>query len=127
MKRKIAVFIIRWLLNAFGLWMAVRILGDGPNNLDVMPSVSVFLIGGLIFSIINAVLKPLFVLISLPIIVLTLGLFMVILNGFLVYISLKLTPGLSPMSFLNSIITGLILSLINYIIGAALVVRSDKV
>lgn len=127
MKRKIAVFIIRWLLNAFGLWMAVRILGDGPNNLDVMPSVSVFLIGGLIFSIINVVLKPLFVLISLPVIVLTLGLFMVILNGFLVYISLKLTPGLSPMSFLSSIITGLILSLINYIIGAALVVRSDKV
>jgi putative membrane protein len=56
---------------------------------------------------------------------LTLGLFMIIVNGLMVYISLKLTPGIS-MTFINSIITGIILSLLNYIVSAVLILRSKS-
>lgn len=119
MRRQFAIFLVRWLLNSFGLWIAVRLLGTGFSDAQVDASVSVFLLAGLIFSIINSVLRPILVILSLPAILLTLGLFMLIVNGVLVYLSLQLTPGLQ-MSFANSVLTGMILSLINYIVSSVL-------
>jgi putative membrane protein len=117
MKRQFAIFLVRWVLNSFGLWIAVRLLGTG-HGAAVDASLSVFLLAGLIFSIINSLLRPLIIILSLPAILLTLGLFILIVNGLMVYISLKLTPGLD-MTFFNSILTGIILSLINYIVSSA--------
>ena len=118
MKRQFLTFVIRWVLNSFGLWIAVRIFGTGYSD-QIVNSASVFLIAGLIFSIVNAILKPIVIILSLPAILLTLGLFTVIVNGFMVYISLRLAPGLH-MTFINSILTGLVLSLVNYIVSSAL-------
>ena len=61
--------------------------------------------GGLIFSVVNSVLKPIVTILALPAILLTLGLFTLIVNGFMVYISLALAPGIS-MTFAHSIIAG---------------------
>ena len=119
MKRQFLVFLVRWVLNSFGLWIAVRLLGTGYNDVNATAGVWGFLLAGLIFSIINTILKPIAVIFALPAILLTLGLFMLVVNGLMVYVSLKLAPGLS-MSFINSILTGMLLSLINYIVSAAL-------
>lgn len=125
MKKSILVFIIRWVLNSFGLWIAVRLLGTGIENVEVTAGTSGFLLAGFIFSIINSVFKPLAVILSLPAILLSLGLFVIVVNGALVYVSLALAPGIS-MSFINSILTGIILSLINYIVSAAVEIRGGK-
>ena len=125
MKRSFLVFIVRWVLNSFGLWIAVRLLGSGYENVEITAGTGGFLIAGFIFSIINTALKPLAVILSLPAILLTLGLFIVVVNGALVYLSLLLSPGIS-MSFFNSILTGIILSLINYIVSAAVEIRGGK-
>lgn len=125
MKQQFFVFVVRWVLNSFGLWVAVRLLGTGYENIDVTAGTWGFLLAGLIFSILNSILKPLAVILSLPAILLTLGLFMVIVNGALVYLSLAIAPGIS-MSFFNSILTGIILSLINYIVSAAVEIRGGK-
>ncbi len=125
MKRQFLVFLLRWFLNALGLWVAVRLLGPGYDDADVTAGFWGFLLAGLIFSIVNSLLKPLFVIVSLPAILLTLGLFTLIVNGVLVYISIKLSPGIE-MSFGNSIITGIILSLVNYIVSAAMEIRAEK-
>lgn len=119
MRRQFLVFIIRWILNSFGLWVAVRIFGTGHDVAQVTSSISAFLIAGLIFSIINAVLRPIAIILALPAILLTLGLFTIVVNGLMVYLSLKLAPGLS-MTFWNSVLTGLVLSLINYIVSSVL-------
>ena len=107
------------MLNSFGLWIAVRLLGTGHYDTEIEATVLTFLLGGLIFSIINSLIKPILVILSLPAILLTLGLFMLVVNGVMVYVSLKLTPGLD-MTFFNSILTGIILSLVNYIVSSAL-------
>jgi len=117
MQRQFAVFLVRWLLNSFGLWVAVRLLGTGYSDAQVDANMGAFLIAGLIFSLVNVILRPIVVILSLPAILLTLGLFMVVVNGIMVYISLQLAPGLQ-MSFWNSILTGIILSLINYIVSS---------
>lgn len=125
MKQQFIVFVIRWALNSLGLWVAVRILGTGINNVDVSAGLWGFLLAGLIFSVFNSLLKPLLVILSLPAILLTLGLFTIIVNGILVYLSLMVAPGIS-MSFGNSIITGIILSLVNYIVSVAIALRSEE-
>ncbi len=125
MKQQFMTFFVRWMLNSLGLWAAVRLLGTGYENVDVTAGFWGFLFAGLIFSTINSLFKPLLVIMSLPAILLTLGLFTVVVNGVLVYMSLALAPGLS-MSFGNSIITGIILSLVNYIVGAAVEIRAEN-
>jgi len=125
MKRQFIVFLIRWTLNSLGLWVAVRLLGTGYENVEVTAGFWGFALAGLIFSIINTILRPITVILSLPAILLTLGLFMLVVNGLMVYISLSLAPGIS-MSFINSILTGMLLSLVNYIVSAALELRQDN-
>lgn len=125
MKRQFLVFVVRWVLNALGLWIAVRLLGTGYTDVDVTAGTGGFIIAGLIFSIANSLFKPLLMIVSLPAILLTLGLFTVIVNGVLVYVSLALAPGIA-MSFGNSIITGIILSLINYIVSIAIEIRTER-
>ncbi len=119
MKRQFIIFVIRWFLNSLGLWIAVRIFGTGYTDQQINAGISVFLVAGLIFSIVNAVLKPAVIILALPAILVTLGLFTVIVNGLMVYISLKLSPGLQ-MTFWHSVLTGLVLSLVNYIVSSAL-------
>jgi len=123
MKNQFAIFIVRWLLNSLGLWIAVRLLGTGYDNVMVSVGTAGFLTAGLIFSIVNSILKPLVVILSLPAILLSLGLFMLVVNGLMVYISLHLVSGIS-MTFFNSILTGMLLSLVNYIVSATIVARS---
>jgi len=125
MKEQILVFIVRWVLSSFGLWIAVRLLGTGYENVEVTAGIGGFLFAGFVFSIVNSILKPLAVILSLPAILLSLGLFMLVVNGALVYVSILLSPGIS-MSFFNSILTGIILSLINYIVSAAVEIRGGK-
>jgi putative membrane protein len=119
MKKQFFTFIIRWILNSFGLWVAVRLFGTGYSEDVITTGVGGFLLAGLIFSVVNSVLRPIVIILSLPAILLTLGLFTIVVNGLMVYVSLKLAPGIH-MTFLYSVLTGMLLSLVNYIVSSAL-------
>lgn len=119
------MFLFRWVLNSFGLWVAVRLFGSDVSGVTVTRTAWEFLLAGLIFSIINSVLRPITVIFSLPAILLTLGLFILVVNGLMVYVSLLLAPGIS-MSFAESILAGILLSLVNYIVSATLELRQVK-
>jgi len=116
MKRQFGVFLIRWVLNACGLWITVRVFGTGYSDSQLQEGLWVFAIAALIFSIVNATLKPLAVVLALPAILLTLGLFTIIINGTMVYVSIALTPSLT-MTFWHSVLAGMVLSLLNYIVS----------
>ena len=77
----------------------------------------IFLLAGLVFSVLNSIIRPILVILSLPAILLTLGLFIFVVNGAMVWLAIKLTPGLS-MTFINAIFAGMLLSLINYIVSS---------
>jgi len=124
MRRQFAVFLTRWLLNTFGIWLAIELFGTGLSDAEVTAGIGGFLLAGLIFSIVNSILRPIIVIFSLPAILLTLGLFTFIVNGFMVWLSIKLAPGIG-MTFWHSIITGMVLSLINYIVSSLVVSPSE--
>lgn len=117
MGKQLLAFIIRWLLNTFGLWLAIHLFGTGRPASQLDNTIWVFLLAGLIFSVINSVLRPLIIILSLPAILLTLGLFTFVVNGFMVYVSLKITPDIS-VTFWHAILTGLVVSLLNYIVNS---------
>lgn len=119
MKKQFSLFVLRWILNSCALWAFVRIFGTGYSDADISASTWAFLVAGLIFSIANAVLRPIVIILSLPAILLTLGLFTVIVNGLMVYLSLLLVPSLH-MTFWYSVLMGIVLSLVNYIVSSAL-------
>ncbi|TXG77266.1 phage holin family protein [Patescibacteria group bacterium] len=123
MRKQFAVFLIRWLLNSFGLWIASRLLGGGFD--DTNATTTTFLIAGLVLSLVNSLVKPVVVVLSLPAILVTLGLFMLVVNGLMVYIALNLVPHLD-ISFFSAILTGIIISLINYIISGFLELNQNK-
>jgi len=125
MNRNLSVFLVRWGVNSLGLWVGVRLLGSGYATTSSFDVALQFLLAGLIFSIVNSILKPLLVFLSLPAILLSLGLFMLVVNGLMVYISIGIAPGLS-ITFLNSILAGILLSLVNYIVSATLELRKLK-
>lgn len=113
MSKQLIVFCIRWVVISLGLWVASRLLGSSFHDTDA--TTGTFLIAGLILSLVNSILKPIIVILSLPAILLTLGLFMLIVNGLMVYITLKFVPGLD-VTFWGAVLSGMIISLINYVI-----------
>lgn len=73
-----------------------------------------FLLAGVVLTIINAVIRPILLILSLPAIVLSLGLFMLIVNGVLIWLVGLIVPGLE-ISFWESIIAGIIVSVLNFV------------
>jgi len=123
MRKQFVVFLIRWLLNTVGLWIASRLLGGGFD--DTEATTSTFIFAGLVLSLANSLLRPILIVLSLPVILVTLGLFMLVVNGLMVYLALKLVPNLE-ITFFASILTGIIISLINYIISGVLELHKYK-
>ena len=119
MRKQFLIFVIRWILNSFGIWIAVRLLGTGLSEDALNSHLSLVFMAGFIFSILNSVLRPILLILSLPMILVSLGLFILFLNGFVVWLAIGLTPGLE-MTFVNSIFAGMILSLVNYIVSGTL-------
>ncbi len=122
MRKQFAVFVLRWILNSFGLWLASRMLGASFD--DTGASTTTFMLAGLILSLVNSLLKPIVVVLALPAILVTLGLFMLVVNGLMVYIALKFVPHMD-ISFLAAILVGVIISLLNYIISGLLEIQGN--
>lgn len=108
-KKQFLYFLVRWVLNSLGLWVSIRLI----SSIDYDGNLFIIFLAGLILSIINVIIKPLLVILSLPFILVTLGLFMALINGVMVYVAAALAPELS-MGFSSAILAGLIIGLINY-------------
>lgn len=110
-------FLIRWIVCGLGIWIAATILG---NRVSYNNDIYVILIAGLILAIINIVIKPIIVILALPAVLLTLGLFMIIINGLMVFLASKLYTPLHVTNFGAAILAGMVIGLINYLVTTIL-------
>ena len=110
-------FVLRWFVCSLGLCIAAGLLS---NSISYDNRVGVIIMAGLILAVINSLLKPILVLASLPAILVTLGLFMIIINGLTVYLASKLYAPLHITNFGAAIVTGIIIGLVNYLVTAIL-------
>lgn len=115
MAQQFVYFLIRWVFNSLGLWIAARIFNGHGVTYDESQGLALFLWLGLALSVVNVILKPVIVILSLPAILLTLGLFTLIVNGLMVYIAGKIVPNFD-ITFWTAVLAGMIVSLINYVL-----------
>jgi len=116
-------FILRWLVNFLGLWAAAELMTGSINYGD---KIRVLVIAALIFSVVNAVIRPVVVLLSLPAIVLTLGLFTLVINAFMLYLVTKIYHPFHLRSFWTAVIATVIIWVVNYLLTELLEPKSAK-
>jgi putative membrane protein len=80
--------LLRWLLNAIGLWVATEIIpGVSASSWQALA------IAALLLGLVNAIVRPVLVLLTLPVTLLTLGLFLVVINALMLMLVAWLVPG----------------------------------
>src|SRR5438045_1282241 len=105
-------FLVRWFVCGLGLWIAAGLLSS-HISFDTTGRSTLWAItaSGFILAIVNSIIKPLVVLLSLPAILLTLGLFMIVINGFTVFVASWLYKPLEVTNFWGAMLAGVIIGL----------------
>jgi putative membrane protein len=113
-------FFLRWLINAVGLYVAILIVpgiefaGNWINLLWL----------ALIFGLLNALLRPLLGLLTCPLIILTLGLFTLVLNTFMLWLTSRIGEsfnlGLTVNGFWPAFLGALVMSLVSIVLSLVL-------
>ena len=78
------------------------------------------LVAGAILGLFNLIVRPLAMLLSLPLLILTLGLFYFILNAILLWVASALIPGYSIAGFVPAFIGSLVITVVNWLLGVIL-------
>ena len=101
--------IIRLFVNAVALWVAARLVDGIDLSGEFAP---VFLVAA-VFGFVNTLLKPLIMLVSLPFVILTLGLFTLVVNALMLMLTAALMASLSVTDFLAALWGSLLISLVS--------------
>ena len=104
--------LVRWLINAFALWLTSNII-DGIRIEGVVP----LFIAALVLGILNALLRPLLLIATIPINLITLGLFTFVINGAMLKLTAWLVSGFVVQGFWSAVIGALLLSLFSLILN----------
>ena len=113
--------VIQLLINAAALYVAVLIVDGLDFNFDREGAWLEFAIVALIFGLVNTFLKPVLRLLTLPITMITLGLFLLVLNALLlllvVWISSELALGLEVDGFLPALLGSIVISIVGWLLS----------
>jgi len=109
--------LVRWAINAIAIWAAIRLV---PGIHHTGSGASLMLIA-LIFGLVNALMRPLLTLLTCPLVILTLGLFILVINALMLGLTAWLAPTLAidgfwP-AFWGAIIISVVSSVISLLIG----------
>ena len=103
-------FVIRLLINALGLWLAQAIV---PGV--VIRGVGTLLVAALLLGIVNAFVRPLIVVLTLPITVVTLGFFLLVVNAAMLALVAALLDGFELHGFFAALAASIVVSLTSFI------------
>ena len=102
-------FLLRAAITALGLWVASEILSG-----LVFDSTSKLVVAAILLGIVNAIVRPLAFILTLPITVVTLGLFLLVLNAGMVALVAWVVPGFTISGFWTAVGAALIVSLVSW-------------
>lgn len=105
-------FIIRLLLNALALWLIAKYVPGFHMTGTWTP-----IIAALIFGLVNALVRPVVMLLTLPLNLVTLGLFSIIVNALMFWLVTWITPNFKVSGFVPALIGALIMMVWSYILN----------
>jgi putative membrane protein len=118
-------FIIRLLVNAAALWVATRIVPGVTFDGGLIPFLGV----ALVFGVINATLRPLTKILTFPLIIVTLGIFALIVNGLMLWLTSSLSAsfglGFHVSGFWAAFFGALVVSIVSALLSLTLRPRAD--
>ena len=106
-------FILRVLINAGALMLAANLI-PGVVVAGWKPA----LLAGLVLGLINAIIRPVLVILTFPLTLLTLGLFLLVLNALCVAMTSWVVAGFDVRGFLPALLTSLVVSVVSWLLTA---------
>jgi len=106
-------FLIFWGVNTLSLWVA----DDLFDGMTLQTSQALF-IAGLLLGIVNTFLKPLLIVLTLPLSVVTLGLFVLVINALMLLLVAGLVPGFYIAGFWSGFFVALFVSVFSFILNS---------
>ena len=105
-------FLLRWLFNTVAIYVTTRIV----SGLRV-PDFGGAIIAALVLGIVNAFIRPIILLLTLPVNVVTLGLFTLVVNTLMLYVVAWITPSLQISGFGAAFIGALLIAIISTLLS----------
>jgi putative membrane protein len=119
--------LLHWILNAAALWVAAALI----PGLDFTGGPGRLLLVAAVFGVVNSTIRPLLTILTCPLIVVTLGLFTLVINALMVlltgWLSESWNLGFSVSGFWSAFFGGLVVGLVSVILSLALSPKESRV
>jgi putative membrane protein len=106
-------FVLRLIVNAAALWVAAQLV---PGI--VVTGFTPLLLAALVLGLINAVVRPVLLVLTLPLTLMTLGLFIFILNAFCLWLTSRIVSGFVVQGFAAALLGALVVSIVSWLLTA---------
>ncbi len=106
------LILFRWVLNAIAVLITAYVL---PGV--TVSSFFVALVVAVVLGFLNAIVKPVLIFLTLPVTVLTLGLFLFIINALMILLSSAIVPGFTVRGFWWALLFSVVLSLVHWVLA----------
>jgi len=104
--------LLKWALNSLALFLVMKLI---PGiQIDRFQDL---LLATLVIGLLNVFLRPIIILLTLPVTVMTLGLFTLVINGLMFYLAAHLVPGLHVAGFGTAFVAAFLFSLSSFILN----------
>ena len=104
-------FLFKTLITTFAVVITSYLLGGVTVDDFVAALVVAFVLG-----VLNMVLKPLLIILTIPVTIMSFGLFLLVINAFIIQLSAYVVPGFEVRSFWWALLFGIILSLVRWVL-----------
>ena len=122
-KKQIFLFLFRWLISSVGMWLIINLFGWIDANVTV--DIWLYVVAGLVFSLVNSIVRPLATLFSLPFILLSMGIFTIIINVGMMALTVWLLPGVH-IDFWGAVLGTITMSVVNGVVNMLIPSRQPE-
>ena len=112
-------FLLHWLIMSLSLWVTSYVF-SGIKFADI----SSLLIAALLLGFANAIIKPLFILLTLPLTLLSFGLFLLVINALMILLVSAMVRGFTVSGFWTALFASTFISVISYLVSSFFVVST---
>jgi putative membrane protein len=113
-------FLLHWGIIALSLWITSRIF-NGIRFADT----AALIISALLLGLANAIVKPLVIVLTLPLTFLTFGLFLLVINALMVLLVSSLVKGFTVSGFWTALFASIVISVLSFLIGSVVFVEAS--
>jgi putative membrane protein len=103
--------LVSWLVSALALWLVAQMV----SGIELR-SFGDALIATLVIAVVNATIGPIVRFVSFPLVILTLGLFLLVVNAILLKLASLFTPGFKVRGFFSAVIGSVVLTVLTWVL-----------